>query len=58
MSWIPMSSGLPLFDILVGFPPYRPDLDPIEMAYAKFKTHLRRAIARTFEALFENIANT
>ena len=28
-------------------PPYSPDLNPIEMAFAKLKTHLRQAAART-----------
>ena len=31
--------------------PYSPDLNPIEMAFSKTKTHLRVAAARTFEAL-------
>ncbi len=29
-------------------PPYSPDLNPIEMAFAKLKAHLRRLGARTF----------
>lgn len=32
-------------------PPYSPDLNPIEMAFAKIKAHLRAAAARTFDAL-------
>ena len=28
-------------------PPYSPDLNPIEMAFSKLKTHLRRIGART-----------
>jgi transposase len=32
-------------------PPYSPDLNPIEMAFAKLKAHLRRIGARTIEAL-------
>jgi transposase len=32
-------------------PPYSPDLNPIENAFAKFKAHVRKAAARTFEAL-------
>src|SRR3712207_1305464 len=31
-------------------PPYSPDLNPIENAFAKLKAHLRKAAARTFEA--------
>lgn len=37
-------------------PPYSPDLNPIEMAFAKLKAHLRRIGARTFSALFEALA--
>lgn len=43
---------------LLFLPPYRPDLNPIEMAYAKLKAHLRRLKARTFEALFQSVAQT
>jgi len=32
-------------------PPYSPDLNPIEEAFSKLKAHLRRAEARTTEAL-------
>jgi transposase len=38
---------------LVYLPPYSPDLDPIEEAFAKLKALLRRAGARTREALVE-----
>jgi len=34
-------------------PPYSPDLNPIEEAFSKVKTLLRRAKARTLEVLFE-----
>jgi hypothetical protein len=30
-------------------PPYSPDFDPIENAYAKFKSNLRKPAARTVE---------
>jgi transposase len=33
-------------------PQYSPDLNPIEMAFAKLKAYLRKASARTFEALW------
>jgi len=33
-------------------PPYSPDLNPIEMAFSKLKAHLRKAGARTFDALW------
>jgi transposase len=32
---------------LVFLPPYSPDFNPIELAFSKVKTHLRRAGART-----------
>jgi transposase len=38
-------------------PPYSPDLNPIEMAFSKLKSHLRRIGARTFDQLFDAIAN-
>lgn len=38
-------------------PPYSPDLNPIEMAFAKLKAHLRTAQARTFDALWKAIGN-
>ena len=33
-------------------PPYSPDLNPIEMAFAKLKALIRRAAARTYEDLW------
>jgi transposase len=36
---------------LLFLPAYSPDLTPIEQAFAKLKQHLRRAAARTFDAL-------
>ncbi len=41
---------------LVFLPPYSPDLNPIEMAFSKLKAHLRRMKARTFDTLFETVA--
>ncbi len=38
---------------LMYLPPYSPDLNPIEEAFAKLKALLRRAEARTREALLE-----
>jgi transposase len=38
-------------------PAYSPDLNPIEQAFAKLKAALRKAAARTFDALVEAIAN-
>ena len=37
-------------------PPYSPDLNPIEMAFSKLKAHLRRIGARTFDQMFEALA--
>ncbi len=37
-------------------PSYSPDLNPIEEAFSKVKTLLRRARARTLQALFEATA--
>src|SRR3954465_15785779 len=36
-------------------PPYSPDLNPIEQLFAKIKAHLRKAEARTFDALWRAI---
>jgi transposase len=36
---------------LLYLPPYSPDFNPIENAFAKFKAHVRKLAARTFEAL-------
>ena len=38
---------------LIYLPPYSPDLNPIEEAFAKIKALLRKAQARTREALLE-----
>lgn len=37
-------------------PPYSPDFNPIEMMWSKVKAHLRRAAARTEEALYDAVA--
>ena len=37
-------------------PPYSPDLNPIENLWSKVKAYLRKAAARTFEALIDAIA--
>ena len=41
---------------LFYLPQYSPDLNPIEQALSKLKTLLRKAIARTFEAIEAAIA--
>ena len=41
---------------LLYLPPYSPDLNPIEMAFAKLKAALRKAAARSMEALVDAIA--
>jgi transposase len=38
-------------------PPYSPDLNPIEMAFAKLKANLRRIGARTIDALWRAIGD-
>ena len=38
-------------------PAYSPDLNPIEMAFAKLKTHLRQAAARTSDQLQTAVVN-
>jgi transposase len=43
---------------LLYLPPYSPDLNPIEMAFAKLKAALRKAAARSREALYAAIART
>ena len=37
---------------LIFLPPYSPDLNPIEMAFSKLKTLIRKAAARTYHALW------
>jgi transposase len=37
---------------LIFLPPYSPDLNPIEMAFSKLKTLIRKATARTYQALW------
>jgi transposase len=42
---------------MLFLPQYSPDLNPIEMAFSKLKAHLRKAAARTFDALFHSIGD-
>ena len=42
---------------LVYLPPYSPDLNPIELAWSKLKSHLRKSAARTTEALYSAISD-
>ena len=41
---------------LLFLPPYSPDLNPIENAFAKLKAMLRKAAARTIDQLWDAIA--
>src|SRR5690606_10778745 len=41
---------------LLFLPPYSPDLNPIENAFAKLKALLRKAAARTVDQLWDAIA--
>ena len=43
---------------LLYLPPYSPDLNPIEQAFAKLKAALRQAAERTREALWQTIGRT
>ena len=40
---------------LIFLPPYSPDLNPIEMAFSKLKSLIRKAAARTYEALWKQV---
>ena len=42
---------------LLFLPPYSPDLNPIEMAFSKLKSHLRATAARTIDQLWKAIGN-
>ena len=41
---------------LCYLPPYSPDLNPIEMAFAKLKAYMRMKSARKFPELIQNVA--
>jgi len=41
---------------LLFLPPYSPDFNPIEKAFAKLKAHLRKAAERTVDGLWAAIA--
>ncbi len=43
---------------LVYLPPYSPDLNPIERAFAKLKALLRKIAARTIAALWDALGDT
>ena len=38
-------------------PPYSPDLNPIEMAFSKLKELIRKATARTYDALWQTVGH-
>ena len=42
---------------MLFLPPYSPDLNPIEMAFSKLKSHLRKTAARTIHELWKAIGN-
>lgn len=42
---------------MLFLPQYSPDLNPIELAFSKLKAHLRKAAARTFDALCDAIGD-
>ena len=41
--------------IMLFLPPYSPDFNPIELAFAKIKARLKKAAARTLHALWDAI---
>jgi len=43
---------------LLYLPPYSPDFNPIEMAFAKLKALLRKAAARTVDDLWDTVAQS
>jgi transposase len=43
---------------LFFLPPYSPDLNPIEMMFAKLKTLMRKAEERTIEACWKRVGET
>jgi transposase len=43
---------------LLYLPKYSPDLNPIEMAFAKLKAHLRKAAERSTDALWTRIGQS
>jgi transposase len=47
----------PLARACATLPPYSPDFNPIEMAFAKLKAALRAAEARTIPDLWQAIAD-
>lgn len=42
---------------ILFLPPYSPDMNPIEMAFAKLKSHLRRIGARTIDELWKALGH-
>lgn len=42
---------------LLYLPAYSPDLNPIEMAFSKLKTHLRKSAQRSFDGLLQALAH-
>ena len=48
--WTPLLS-------LALLPPYAPDLNPIEMAFAKINTLIRKAAAKTYDQLWQASGN-
>ena len=42
---------------ILYLPPYSPDLNPIEQVFEKLKALLRKAMARSFDALWKTIGS-
>ncbi|KSV75221.1 hypothetical protein N182_26115 [Sinorhizobium sp. GL2] len=51
-TWIETELAPTLF-----LPPYAPDLNPIEMAFSKLKTLLRKRAARSFDAIAQALGD-
>ncbi len=63
MDNLPAHKSAPVMDAITAvgaklmfLPPYSPDLNPIENAFAKLKALLRKAAARTIDQLWDAIA--
>ncbi len=50
-----MESGLPVGAKMMLLPPYSPDLNPIQQAFAKPKARLRQQAHRTLDALWNGL---
>jgi transposase len=54
----PPASSIETDVSILYLPPYSPDLNPIEQMFAKLKTRVRTAAARTRDALWDHRSAT